>query len=257
MATFVINFVSSQGNNENVVLNQQNYQGQPPAWHKDQTRLVLYKEVPGIITGGSMSFAGTATSYLSVANDADFRFGTGDFTIEWFQNQTSGISFPRIFSMGSFPSASIGVSIEANTFYFWIGGGANSFGSVSVTGAWNYFAITRSGSSVRVFLNGTQIGSTLTSSYNFNDTTNALTIGTESTQTANNVFKGLMTNFRWTKGAALYTANFTKPSAPLTADSNTKLLLLATSSETVTTDSSGLNKTVTNNSVTYSSGTPF
>ena len=262
MSVFQINFVPSTHNNQNIVMNQQTYEGQPPAWHKDQARLVLYKEVPISATGGSMNFAGTSTSYLSVANDTDFRFGTGDFTIEWFQNQTAGISFPRIFSMGTYsvtPSlgATIGVSIETNTFYLWIGGGPNGFGTVSVTGAWNYFAITRSGTSIRVFLNGTQIGSTLTSSYNFNDTTNPLTIGTESIPAANNVFKGLLTNFRWTKGTALYTSNFTKPSAPLTADANTKLLLLASSSGTVTSDSSGLNNTVTNNSVTYSSGTPF
>jgi hypothetical protein len=257
MATFQISFLQSNENNQNRTIAQNNYEGQPPSWHKDQTRLVLYKEVPIPVTGGSMSFAGVSTSYLSVANDADFRFGTGDFTIEWFQNQQSGISFPRIFSMGTYPSATIGVSIEGGLFYFWIGGTGNSFGSVSLIGAWNYIAITRSGTSVRVFLNGNQLGSTLTSSYNFNDTTNPLRIGTESTPAANNVFKGTMTNFRWTKGEALYTANFTKPSAPLTAGTNTKLLLLANSSETVTTDSSGLNKTVTNNNVTFSSSTPF
>lgn len=262
MATFQITFVPSTANNQTITISHQNYEGQPPAWHRDQVRLVLYKEVPISATGGSMSFAGVSTSYLSLANDADFRFGTGDFTIEWFQNLTAGISFPRIFSMGTYsatPSlgATIAVSIESSRFYFWIGGTGNNFGIISVTGAWNYFAISRSGTSVRVFLNGTQLGATLTSSYNFNDTTNPLTIGTESTPAANNVFKGFLTNFRWTKGAALYTANFTKPSAPLTADANTKLLLLASSSETVTSDSSGLNKTVTNNSVTYSSGTPF
>ena len=196
--SFAINFVGSAANNANIAINQNDYVGQPPPWHTNQARLVLYKEVPIPVTGGSMNFAGLSTSYLSVRNDADFRFGTGDFTIEWFQNQTAGISFPRIFSMGTYPSATIGVSIEGGTFYFWIGGGANSFGTVSVLGSWNYFAISRSGSSVRVFLNGNQIGTTLTSSYNFNDTTNPLTIGTESTPASNNVFKGLMTNFRWT-----------------------------------------------------------
>ncbi len=267
MATFQISFIQSTQSNQNLVISQNDYQGQPPAWHKDQARLVLYKEVR--FTGGSMNFAGVSTSYLSVANDADFRFGTGDFTIEWFQNLTSGIFYPRIFSMGTYPSATIGASLETDgvatsgprTFYFWIGGTGENFGTlvspISVEGAWNYFAVTRSGTNVRAFLNGTQLGTTVTSSYNFNDTTNALTIGSESTQSANNVFKGTITNFRWTKGVALYTANFTPPTAPLMADSNTKLLLLASTSATVTTDSSGLNKTVTNNNVTFSSSTPF
>jgi hypothetical protein len=202
--------------------------------------------VPTPSQGGSLVFAGTTTSFLSVANDADFRFGTGDFTISWWQNMTAGASFPRVFSMGSFPSATIGVSIEGSTFYFWIGGGANSFGSVSVIGTWNFFAITRSGTSVRVFLNGTQIGTTLTSSYNFNDLTNALTIGNEGAKSSGAAFRGNITNFNWVKGTAQYTANFTKPTTPTTTTANTKLLLLATTSDTATTDSSGAGKTVSN-----------
>lgn len=212
--------------------------------------------------GGSMSFAGTSTSFLSITNDADFRFGTGDFTIEWFQNMSSGQSFPRIFSMGSYStSASCAVSIESGTgsgiFYFWIGGGANSFGSVSTTGTWHHFAITRSGTSIRVFFNGTQIGSTLTSSYNFNDTTNALTIGNEGSKSTGAAFKGFITNFNWIKGTAKYTSNFTKPSVPITPDANTKLLLLASTSGTLTTDSSAAPKTVSNTGVTFSSSNPF
>ena len=211
--------------------------------------------------GGSMSFDGTASSFLSIANDADFRFGTGDFTIEWFQNMTAGQSFPRLFSMGSYPSATCAVSIESGsgsgTFYFWIGGGANSFGNVSSTGAWHHFAITRSGTSVRVFFNGTQIGTTLNSSYNFNDTTNGLTIGNETSKSVGAAFKGFITNFNWIKGTAKYTSNFTKPAVPLTASANTKLLLLASTSGTLTTDSSAVPKTVTNTGVTYSTSTPF
>ena len=224
-----------------------------------------YGRAPVVATpvgvGGSMSFAGTTTSFLSIANDIDFRFGTGDFTIEWFQNMTAGQSYPRPFSMGSFPSATCGVSIESGsgsgTFYFWIGGGANNFGSVSSTGAWHHFAITRSGTSIRVFFNGTQLGSTLTSSYNFNDTTNALTIGNELSKSVGAAFNGFITNFNWVKGTAKYTSNFTKPTAPLTASGNTKLLLLASTAGTLTTDSSAVPKTVSNTGVTFSSSTPF
>ena len=61
----------------------------------------------GITTVGSMSFLGNSTSNLSVANNIDFRFRTGDFTIEWFQYMTSAGSFPRIFAMGNYPSQSI------------------------------------------------------------------------------------------------------------------------------------------------------
>lgn len=216
---------------------------------------------PASAKGGSQNFAGTTTSFLSLANDADFRVGTGDFTIEWFQNLTTGQSYPRVFSMGSYPSATCAVSIESGsgsgTFYFWIGGGANSFGSVSTTGAWHHFAITRSGTSIRVFFNGTQLGSTLISSYNFNDTTNALTIANEGSKSAGAAFRGTITNFHWVKGTAKYTSNFTKPTAPLTPIANSKLLLLASSAGTINTDSSGSGKTVSNTGVTFSALNPF
>lgn len=212
--------------------------------------------------GGSLLFDGTSTGNLSIANDIDFRNGTGDFTIEWFQYATTvGNSFPRVFSIGNFSTQSIAVSQEGSdssrTFYAWISGANSIESGQNYSNTWIHFALCRSGTSFRVFKNGTQIGSTLTNSTNFNNTTQALRIGNETSASTGAAFKGYITNFRWTKGSALYTANFTRPAAPLTATANTSLLLLATNSGAATTDSSGKGKTVTNNGVTWSSLTPF
>jgi len=216
----------------------------------------------GVNKGGSLLFAGTATSNLSIANDIDFQNGTGDFTIEWFQySTTTGNSFPRIFSIGSYSGQSIAVSQEGSdssrTFYAWISSARSMESGQNYSNTWIHFAVCRSGTNLKVFKNGTQIGTTQINSTNFNDTTNALRIGNETSASLGAAFKGYITNFRWTKGAALYTANFTRPSAPLTATANTSLLLLATTSGSAATDSSGKGKTVTNNSVTWSSLTPF
>lgn len=212
--------------------------------------------------GGSISFAGTAASNLSIANDVDLRLETGDFTIEWWQYaQSGGNSFPRIFSIGNYSSQSIAVSQEGSdasrTFYAWMSSASAIESGQNYVNSWIHFAICRSGTSLRIFKNGTQIGSTLTNSTNFNDTTNVLRIGNESSTSVGAAFKGLLTNFRWIKGTALYTTNFTVPTQPLTATANTKLLLLATTSAAVATDSSGASKTVTNGGVTWSSSTPF
>ena len=208
-----------------------------------------------------MSFAGTTSSYLTVPNSADFRFGTGDFTIEWYMYSTGAIDYPRIFSMGTLSNSttSIAVSIEGGSFYFWINRAANLFGSIggaSVTNVWTHFAITRSGTSIRVFRNGTQLGSTLTSSNNFNDTTNPLTLGNEGIVASNTAYQGLITNFHIVKGTALYTSKFCVPQTPRAAVANSVLLLNAVTSGAVTTDTSGTSKTVTNNSVTFSSSKP-
>jgi len=212
--------------------------------------------------GGSLLFNGTANSNLSVPNDVDFRNGTGDFTIEWFQYATTvGNSFPRLFSIGSFASQSIAVSQEGSdssrTFYAWISGANAIESNQNYLNTWVYFALCRSGTNFRVFKNGTQIGTTQTNSTDFNDTTNVLRIGNETNTSVAAAFKGYITNFRWTKGVALYTSNFTRPSAPLTASANTSLLLLATTGGTASTDSSGKNKTVTNNSVAWNALSPF
>jgi len=210
-------------------------------------------------SNGSILFAGNTSSYLTVANDADLRFGTGDFTIEWWQYETDSNSFPRIFSMGTYPSTSIGVSIEGGSFYVWIGGAANLITTLSnYKNAFNHFAITRSGTTIKVFRNGTQIGSNITSSYDFNDTTNDLRIGNEQTLSSGSSFGGNIKGFHWVKGTALYTTTFTPNYNSITPHANSKLLLNVANSVGLVTDSSGSGKTVTNTGCTFSSIThPF
>ena len=208
---------------------------------------------------GSLLFTGTTSSYLTIANDEDLRFGTGDFTIEWWQYQTDSNANPRIFSMGTYPSASIGVSIEGGTFYFWINGSPNSLGSaVTYKNIYTHFAIARSGSTIKVFKNGVQLGSNITSSYNFNDSTNDLRIGNEQTISSSSSFGGNIKGFHWVKGTALYSTTFKPNYNSITPHAHSKLLLNVADSSNLVTDSSGLNKTVTNTGVTFSTIThPF
>ena len=177
-------------------------------------------------TGTSYQFNGT-TGYLSYSARTDFALGTGDFTIEWFQRQTSQPSNPRIFQIGSYPTISIGCSIEGSTnpiFYIWTPG-ANSvktFAAQSNLNTWIHFAIVRIGTSVKVYQNGTQIGSTFTNSSSLGNSTQNLSVGQETTASANSYFPGNITQFRWTKGLGIYTGNFTTPTGPLsfTASAN-------------------------------------
>jgi hypothetical protein len=190
---------------------------------------------------GTMKFTGLSTSNISYAQDSNMYPQTGAFCIEWFQYQTDSNAYPRCWAIGNYPSTFMGVSIEGGQFYFWINGGANSFGSAMASSAyknkWVHFAITRDASSnIKVWKDGTQLGSTVVNSYNFNNTANNLVIGNESTPSADASFGGWMTNFRWVKGDPVYTTAFTRPSTPLSNISGSRLLLLATSSGTLTTD---------------------
>lgn len=224
-------------------------------WHviKDDTQNI-------VSSNGSILFAGSTSTYLTLpANDNQLQFRTGDFTVEWWQYQTDSNSFPRIFSFGTYPSNTFAVSIEGGVFYVWINGSANSFGTLTnYKNVYNHFAIVRSGTTIKVFRNGTQLGSNLTSSYDFNDTTNDLRIGNEQTLSTNSAFGGNIKGFHWVKGTALYSSNFTPNYNSISPHVDTHLLLNVSDSSNLVTDSSGLGKTVTNTGCTFSSIThPF
>jgi hypothetical protein len=169
--------------------------------------------------GGNAYSLNGSSGYLSLAGNASWAVGTGDFTIEWFQYQTDNSSFPRIFAIGAYPSTSIGVSIEGGTFYGWVSG-ANSFGSVSVKNAWHHFALVRRSSNLYAYLNGTQISTAKANTTNITNASTTLYLGVESGGNSSTWFGGYLTNFRWVKGLAVYTGNFTKPTSALTLTAN-------------------------------------
>jgi hypothetical protein len=207
--------------------------------------------------GGSIFLTGNSYTNLSVPNDEDFQLGTGDFTVEWFFYQTANGGVGRVFSIGSFPSASLAFAIQSGYGVLYINGEDTNIGSIPSPGRFNHYAICRRGSDLRVFLNGSQIGNTLSSLDNLINTTDPLRIGNESVINFGTTYVGgFLTNFRWIKGSALYTSNFAVPTVPLTAVSGTKLLLLAASSGTIVDDSSGEGKVVANNGGTWSTQHP-
>jgi hypothetical protein len=93
--------------------------------------------------------------------------------------------------------------------------------------AWHHVAFTRSGTTLNTYINGAR-ANTYTNSSNITSA-NALGIGAESGGT--NVTNSYISNLRLVKGTALYTgATYTVPTAPLTAITNTSLLLNFTNS---------------------------
>jgi hypothetical protein len=68
-----------------------------------------------------------------------------------------------------------------------------------------------------VYKNGTQLGSQITDTNDINNIVDQLTIGNENTPSTLAAYVGYITNFRWVKGLAVYTGNFTTPTSDLTA----------------------------------------
>ena len=214
--------------------------------------------LPNPVSSGSYYFTNSSTDYgyLSIANSPDFSMGTGDFTIEWFQNLQSPNSFPRIFSLGSYENAiTMGVSIEGETFYFWINNQPLFGTEVSVENVWTHFAVVRNNGTLTLFMNGTPIGEPISNNANMVDSINNLVIGNESSPSYDASFSGYLSNFRIIKGSALYTTTFTPPTESLRAITGTVLLLKADNPQNLTQDATG--KTVVNTNITWDVATPF
>jgi len=155
----------------------------------------------------SLNFAGDVTSNIVIPYSSDLDFGTGDFTIEWYQYETDGNSHSRPFSRGTYSAATIAVSMEGATFYFWIGGAYQNFSYSLTPNAWVHFAIVRSSGTTTIYKNGTsQVSFSDTTDYTSTDN---LTVANETTLSGDSAFGGYMAYFSWNKGYARYTSNFT------------------------------------------------
>jgi hypothetical protein len=150
----------------------------------------------------------------------DWTLGTGDFTVEWFGYQTTLAGAQRPYSVGTYPSAITAVSIESNgSFYYWANGPFRFVSSsASTANTWIHWAVVRRSGTTTIYRNGTQLGSSIADTYNLQSGgTVALVVGNETTYSTNAGFVGYLTNFRFVKGLAVYTGNFTVPTSRLNA----------------------------------------
>lgn len=186
--------------------------------------------------GGSSYFDGTG-DYLSAASNAAFNFGSNNFTVEfWIQtSQTTSNATLINREWGSSPytggwTIMLNGSASAAMSIFWADFSTSTAFMVASTtsyrdNAWHHVAWVRNGSSFVLYLDGVSVA-TATNSTAFGSNIGQLTIANDQTFGAGaRVYNGFMSNVRIVNGTAVYTAAFTPPTAPLTAITNTSLLL--------------------------------
>jgi hypothetical protein len=168
--------------------------------------------------------SGASGNYISVANNTNLIVGSGDFTIECWVNMSAvnGSNANPIISKCA-SNSTTGWLLSSSSGGLWqfadyFGNNLIRAGTV-VVGAWTHLAVTRSGSTVTLWVNGTSVG-TASYSTNFSDTT-ALMVGYSADYVYTNAY---VSNVRLVKGTAVYTSSFTPSTTPLTAITNTQLL---------------------------------
>jgi hypothetical protein len=174
--------------------------------------------------GGSGYFNGT-TDFLTTAANSALALGTGAWTIEFWMYKTIS-SNAYIIVNGADWGLSTGVSLISYSGNFALNVGGNQSLSIGVPliAQWAHIAIVQNSTTVTLYQNGVSLG-TITSSVNLTD--NIFKVGMTGSWSPIN---GYISNLRVVKGTAVYTAAFTPPTAPLTAITNTSLLLSGTNS---------------------------
>lgn len=165
--------------------------------------------------GSSMYFDGTG-DYLTLDGSSDFSFGTGDFTIEmwvWLNSASATytlLDFRTTGANGAFPT--LYTASSELVYYFSSAVKINAAHGIT-SGTWAHVALCRSGSSTKLFVNGSQIGSTLSDSTSLSVGASRPSVGTSGNSLNTSNLTGYIDDLRITKGYARYPSAFSYPTA--------------------------------------------
>ena len=184
--------------------------------------------------GGSSAYFNGTDDYLSIADSDDWNFGSGDFTIDCWLRISSIDSFTRACIFTQYVNAS-----NYFEFYYYAdyglilyatSGGIAAFNVQGTTASfslntWYHVAAVRSGSTFRLFVNGTDVTSSGGTDSDPSPNISApVHVGLSQGAV---YFHGHIDELRVTKGQALFEGNFTPANTyyPLAVDQDDVLLL--------------------------------
>jgi hypothetical protein len=162
----------------------------------------------------SIHFDGNDNVQFTGSSDLDF--GSGDFTVDWWEYRTSTTAENSIASRStSTNTACIWGYYLGNVVYVYLRSGTGGFdiavnkvlSSPALMNQWVHYAVVRDGNTFYTFANGVQ-QDTWTSALAIRDQgTDNMVVGSYS----NKYFAGYVEDFRMTKGVARWTSGFTPP----------------------------------------------
>lgn len=198
-----------------------------------RTPLTLYTE-NGAASSSSQFNVGTGSIFLDGTDDYvaldstdNSKFALDDFTMEMWGYQTSNSGYRALIT--NWEHGFFFAVVNGNQLVMYINATlvVNATGLTITSNSWNHFAVTRNGSNVKIFLNGTQVGSTGTFGTQINPT-DFTGIGVN----VNNYPGGNLGSF-WAgyldeirvSDISRYDSNFTTTTTAFTNDDNTVLLI--------------------------------
>ena len=236
------------------------------------TRKPFIRALRPVALGGSFQFTTTPSQYLSIPNSTAFTQNTA-FTYEFWYYPTStntGYLVAMLQSNWITVRWNTGTAGTIGLDMSYVGNppGYVAQNRIYAINRWHHIALTWNGTNGVLYMNGVS-EAVFTGAGGLVNAGNDLRIGQYQGQGQPTPL-GYFTNFRWVKGVSVYTGAFTPPTAPLSVTQSartnisaitagqTQLLISATTSGSLLTDSSTNNFTITNNgSVAWNALTPF
>jgi len=166
--------------------------------------------------GASALFDGTGDS-VNADGHADFAFGTGDFTIDfWVRLAATGVQYVLYDSRGIGENGTQPLVFKnaSDVLIYQHDALARITGTTALTAdTWHHVALARSGTSTKLFLNGTQEGSTYTDSNNYVVGASRPILGISGSTGTTSALNGWLDEVRVSKGTARWTSNFASPTS--------------------------------------------
>jgi hypothetical protein len=164
--------------------------------------------------GGAAGYFDGTGDYATVTHSSVLDLGSGDFTVEmWIYPADLNYRFMLGATVNSGGYLMLAIN-PTSSGQIWMGRSGVDWplqfsGHSLSTNTWAHLAITRSGSTNRLFIDGTQVGSSITDSTSWSADSAGMLVGFQS---AGSPWNGYIDDLRITKGCR-YTANFTPATA--------------------------------------------
>ena len=176
-----------------------------------------HKTAQAKIGATSIYFDGTGDAITATGTLGDFNFGSGDFTIDYWQYTTTVTAGDRVYNIGegdgppmqhfvrSATNANEHVKIGFGGSTYWLKSSSNDMQD----GAWHHWAIVRNGTSLTMYVDGVSKDSeTISGSFDY-QTDAPMHLGSYYTNNSSENYTGYLDEFRVSKGIARWTSNFT------------------------------------------------